>query len=105
METTIKDQIAQIDHWIACASERADASDFYKGELQGMRIVRDYLSGILEDQEAYEKNFAKGYSEAKAGYYDKWHRVNDRDHGVAYQRGADKALSEGSVIETIIECE
>lgn len=102
-KTTIEEEIDQLGHWIDSAEERSLASDFYKGEVQGLKIARDYLQDISDQEKAAVKNFAKGYEDAKAGYFDKWHRMNDRDGGKAYQAGSDQGIKEGGVIETIIE--
>lgn len=47
----------------------------------------------------------RGYSDRKAGFYDKWFRYNRKDDGAAYDRGCVKAVDSGKCPDyfTLIE--
>ena len=51
-------------------------------------------------------DYARGYADRSAGYYDKWYRYNRQDDGAEYDRGCLDAIKQNSVTKdefTIIE--
>lgn len=52
-------------------------------------------------------DFARGYSDRMAGYYDKWYRYNRRDNGRLYEQGVLEAQNDARCPEqcNFIECE